>query len=112
MKKQRFPGAGAKGRTITVPMRELDPGFNDNNKRTRLKTGELQTFISPENDSELLRSMRVLFDFTVRPGAFSYGYDLDIRQAGRSVTRLRVTGRCTRTAGSMECKRKKVKLTP
>jgi hypothetical protein len=37
---------------------------------------------------------------------------LDVRQGGRSLTRLRVAGNCHRIGGSIECKRKRVALTP
>ena len=108
---QRFPGAGAKGRTIPVPMRSTDPGFK-RNREVSVQVGGLQARIQPENGDALLQRFGVMFEIHAGFKGTNYGYDLDVRQGGRSVTRLRVAGRCQRTGGYVNCKRKKVKLAP
>jgi len=62
---------------------------------------------------EALTRLRFIFNVQIsgaRVTSAPFGYDLDVRQGGQSVTRLRVAGRCRRFAGFITCKTKRLVL--
>ena len=108
---QRFPTAGAKERVVTVPQLQTDPGFSKLTSM-RIHAGALRVTIEPEA-LEALTRLSFIFNVQIsgaRVTSAPFGYDLDVRQGGQSVTRLRVAGRCRRFAGFITCKTKRLVL--
>ena len=103
----RFPGAGAKERVVTLPQ---VPGFGKISG-AQVHAGNLAIFVRPIV-ADFLDSLRFVIDVRISGRAVSapFGYDLDVRQGGRTVTRLRVAGRCRRFDGFVTCKTKRLSL--
>ena len=97
--KRRFPSSHARLHTFTFPLIQPEsedrPAFHGSVRVGGLK---LRFDVPPQ------------FVFTVRPRRGGYGYDLQILQGGRRVSRLRVAGRCVQTGGLVTCKRRKLRL--
>ncbi len=95
--KRRFPGSGARAHKFTFPL--IKPESDDGPLfHGSVRVGGLKLLIGTDPQ----------FTFTVRarPRGTPYGYDLQILQGGRRVSRLRVSGRCARHGGLVTCKRK------
>jgi hypothetical protein len=108
---QRFPGAGAKERVLTVPQLRTDPGF-DKLTDVHIRAGALRVAVKPVA-LESLSGLSFVFNVQIsgaRVTSAPFGYDLDVRQGGQTVTRLRVAGRCKRFAGFITCKTKRSSL--
>jgi hypothetical protein len=108
---QRFPGAGAKERVLTVPQLRTDPGF-DKLTDVHIRAGALRVAVEPVA-LESLSALSFVFNVQIsgaRVTSAPFGYDLDVRQGGQTVTRLRVAGRCRRFAGFITCKTKRLSL--
>ncbi|MEA2470510.1 MAG: hypothetical protein QOE38_1509 [Thermoleophilaceae bacterium] len=107
---QRFPGTGAKERVLTVPQ---FPSGAGSLKATgaQIRAGTLAIVVKPVVGT-LLDSLSFVFHarITGRIVSAPFGYDLDIRQAGQTVTRLRVAGRCKRFDGIVTCTTKRLSL--
>jgi hypothetical protein len=108
---QRFPGTGAKERVVTVPQLRTDPGFA---KLTDIgiRAGALRVEVKPVA-LESLSGLSFVFNVRIsgaRVTSAPFGYDLDVRQGGQTITRLRVAGRCKRFAGFVTCKTKRSSL--
>jgi hypothetical protein len=84
-------------------------GFKRNRAAT-VKVGGLRALFQPQNAEAVLQRFSVRFEIRAAPRPTNYGYDIDVRQGGRTVTRLRVAGSCHRIAGLVICKRSRVKL--
>ena len=88
-----------------------DAGFK-RNRSVAVKVGGLKALFEPETGEALLQRFSVRFEIRAAPRTTNYGYDIDVHQGRRRVTRLRVAGSCHRIAGLVLCHRSKVKLTP
>lgn len=97
VKKRRFPGSGARVHTFTFPL--VQPESDDRQAfHGSVRVGGLQLRFGPQH--------RFTFFVRASPRGSPYGYDLQILQGGKRVTRLRGTGRCGRVGGFVTCKRK------
>jgi hypothetical protein len=107
---QRFPGAGAKERVVTVPQFPAGPG-SLKVPSPRIAAGTLAISVRPIA-GDFLNSLSFVFNVRISGRAVSapFGYDLDVRQGGQSVTRLRVAGRCRRFDGLITCTTKHMSL--
>jgi hypothetical protein len=111
--KRRFPGPGVRAHTFTVPLL-VNPYGHTPAVRGTVRVGGLKVTIGPERTLNGTFPLGPQFTFNVRPRPYPrgtpYGYDIEILQGGRRVTRLRVTGRCGRVGGLVTCKRGKLRL--
>lgn len=107
---QRFPGAGAKERVVTVPQFPAGSG-SLKVPAPRIAAGTLAISVRPIA-GDFLNSLGFVVNVRISGRAVSapFGYDLDVRQGGQSVTRLRVAGRCKRFDGIITCTTKRVLL--
>jgi hypothetical protein len=107
---QRFPGAAARERVVTVPQLATDPAFARLGD-TVVRAGGLRIGVRPLL-SEGLAGLSFVVDAHVSGTRRSipFGYELDIRQGGRTATRLRVAGRCRFFAGLVTCRTRRVSL--
>jgi hypothetical protein len=92
-------------------MRSTDAGFKRNRDVT-VKVGGLEARFEPEDNDATLQRFSVRFEIRAGFTRTNYGYDIDVRQGGRTVTRLRVAGTCRRVGGAVSCARSKGTLTP
>lgn len=92
----RLPGAKLPFKTVTVPLRLGDPGFNDakthriNLPRWMIETGGDQGGFSLIGDAR-----------GVTPRNATLGYEVKVFQSGRQLARLRLAGRCNSFACDM-----------
>jgi hypothetical protein len=107
---QRFPSAGARERVVTVPQLASDPAFAKLGSSV-VHAGGLRIDVDPTL-SEGLAGLRFVVSARVSGTRQSipFGYDLDVRQGGRTSTRLRVAGRCRFFAGLVTCRTKRISL--
>jgi hypothetical protein len=103
--RQRFPGAAVPVKTITFPQLESDSGRRS---RLRVRTHNLRVTMDPS--SLQTTGMDFVFDAGTSPNGSPYGYDLQVFQSGQQIARLRVSGKCKRTGGAVECAFKRIKL--
>jgi hypothetical protein len=107
---QRFPGAGARERVVTVPQLASDPalrGLSD----TAVHAGGLRIDVRPVV-SEGLAGLSFVVGAHVsgKRQSIPFGYELDVRQGGGTATRLRVAGHCRFFVGLVTCRTKRVSL--
>jgi hypothetical protein len=111
--KRRFPGHGARVHAFTVPLL-VNPYGHATPIHGTVRVGGLKVTIGPERTLNGTFPLGPQFVFHVRarpyPRGTPYGYEIEILQGGRRVTRLRVTGRCGRVGGLVTCKRGKLRL--
>jgi hypothetical protein len=107
---QRFPGAGAHERVVTVPQLASDPAFARLGG-TVVHAGGLRINVDPTL-SEQLNGLSFIVDARVSytRQSIPFGYELDVRQGGRTATRLRVAGRCRFFVGFVTCRTKRISL--
>ena len=107
---QRFPGAAARERVVTVPQLAIDPAFAGLTG-TVVHAGGLRINVDPTL-SEALNGLRFIVEARVSftRQSIPFGYELDVRQGGRTATRLRVAGHCRFFAGLVTCKTKRISL--
>jgi hypothetical protein len=107
---QRFPSAGARERIVTVPQLGSDPAFA-RLKGTVVHAGGLRINVDPTL-SEALNGLRFIVQARVSftRQSIPFGYELDVRQGGRTATRLRVAGRCRFSVGFVTCRTKRISL--
>jgi hypothetical protein len=103
--RQRFPGPAVPVKTMTFPQLDSDSGRRS---KLRVRTHNLRLTMDPS----FLRTigMDFVFDVGTSPKGSPYGYDLQVLQGGQQTARLRVSGRCKRTGGAVECAFKRIKL--
>jgi hypothetical protein len=109
--KRRFPGAGARVHTFTVPLL-VNPYGHARPIQGTVRVGGLKATIGPERTLNGTFPLGPQFTFHVKasPRGTPFGYEIAVLQGGRRVTRLRVTGRCIRVAGLVTCRRGKLRL--
>ena len=109
--KQRFPGRGARFHTFTVPLL-VNPYAHGTLIHGTFRVGGLKVTIGPERtlNGTFPLGPQFRFNVHVNPHGTPYGYEIAVSQGGRRVTRLRVTGRCSRVGGLVTCKRGKIRL--
>jgi hypothetical protein len=92
----RLPGAKLPFKTVTVPLRLGDPGFNDaKTYRIRLPRWTIETG-GDHGGFSLSGDAR-----GVTPRNATLGYEVKVLQAGRLLARLRLAGRCNSFACDM-----------
>jgi hypothetical protein len=110
VRSQRFPGARARERVVTVPQLAIDPAFAGL-RDTSVRAGGVRIDVRPVV-SEGLAGLSFVVEVRVSGTRQSipFGYDLDVRQGGRTATRLRVAGRCRFFSGFVTCRTRRVSL--
>jgi hypothetical protein len=107
---QRFPGAHAHERVVTVPQLASDPAFA-HLSGTVIHAGGVRINVDPTL-SEQLNGLRFIVQahasFTRQ--SIPFGYEIDVRQGGRTASRLRVAGHCRFFVGLVSCKTRRVSL--
>ena len=92
----RLPGAKLPFKTVTVPLRLGDPGFNDA-KTYRIRLPRWMIEAGGDHSGFSLRGDAR--DLTPRNATL--GYEVKVLQSGRLLARLRLAGRCNSFACDM-----------
>ena len=107
---QRFPGARAHERIVTVPQLASDPAFA-RLSGTVIHAGGLRINVDPTLSEQLNGlSFIVQAHVSFTRQSIPFGYEIDVHQGGRTATRLRVAGRCRFFVGLVSCKRTRIRL--